>query len=98
MMNQPYRSPLSQATVQCFPKSSWDLVLIEGLGSSTQLRGLPVSDTGISGNGWNSSPFLSMTQQHGNGFYPPTVGHDSKYVYSATWTLPESPPNTLLVR
>src|SRR6266702_231450 len=76
-MDQHRRSPLSQATVQCSSESSGDLVLIGSLGFSTQLRGLPVPDAGISGNGWNSPPFLSMTQQHGNGFYPPTVGQVS---------------------
>ena len=36
-----------------------------------------MSDTDISGNSWNSSPFLSMVQQRANGFYPPTVGQVS---------------------
>jgi hypothetical protein len=72
-MYQHRRSPQSQASVQCSPESSWDLVLIRGLEFSTQLRGLLVPDADMFGNSWNSSPFLSMTQQHANGFYPPTV-------------------------
>ncbi|KAI9436351.1 hypothetical protein H4582DRAFT_469911 [Lactarius indigo] len=73
-MDQHRRSPLSQATLQCSPGSSWDPVLTRGLGFSTQLRGLLVPGTGIvPGNGWNSSPVPSMAHRDENEFHPPTM-------------------------
>ena len=76
MMDQHRRSPLSQATVQCSPESSWDLVLIGGQVFSAQPWGL-VPDAYISGNNWNNSQFLSTSQQYANGFYAPTIGQVS---------------------
>ncbi|KAH8976774.1 hypothetical protein EDB92DRAFT_1108538 [Lactarius akahatsu] len=76
-MDQHRRSPLSEATVRCHPESSRGLVFAGVPGFSTQLWGLLVPDaTGIStgSDRWNNSPFLSTTQQHGNGLYPPIVG------------------------
>ncbi|KAI9443696.1 hypothetical protein BJY52DRAFT_1420864 [Lactarius psammicola] len=112
MMDQHCPSPPSQAAAQYTPKYLWDsdLVLIGSPVFSTPLRGLLLPDAGISGNGPNSSPFMSMMRQHGDGFYSPTVsqafkhldahtgGRGSECGESPTWAFPESSPNTLPVR
>ncbi len=87
MIDQHRRSLLSQTTVQCSPEYSEDLVLVGGPRVSTQLpRGILVPDAGISGSSsWNSSPFLSMTQQHVNGLYPPIVGQVSRLLFTRVY-------------
>jgi hypothetical protein len=56
MVDQHYRSQLSQETVQCRPASSGNIVLIKRLGFSTDPQGLIVPGAGISSNSWNGSP------------------------------------------
>ncbi|KAH9015997.1 hypothetical protein EDB85DRAFT_2023151 [Lactarius pseudohatsudake] len=70
-MDQHRHSP--QPTVQY----SWDSVHVSDSGFSTQLRSFlvpdQVPDAGIFHEIWGSSPLLSTSQQHGNGYCPPIV-------------------------
>ncbi|KAN0141076.1 hypothetical protein V8E53_000832 [Lactarius tabidus] len=81
MAGQHYHSRLSQEleAVQYCPVSSGNIVFIKCLGFSTDPQGLLlVQDVGISANSWNSSPFLSTTQQYG--FSSPTVDRMNRIV------------------
>ncbi|KAH9015999.1 hypothetical protein EDB85DRAFT_2209077 [Lactarius pseudohatsudake] len=90
--------------LQCSPESSWDFVLIGGPEFSTQLRVFSFQTPRIvPGNGWNSSPFPSMTHQDKNGLYPPTIGEvtDTTIMNSYIPLFGPSPdhhPNILPVR